>query len=450
MGFAKGFYWGAASAAYQIEGAPLADGKGISVWDAFCERNGTTFEGQSGTTACDFYHKYAEDISLFKQIGLTSYRLSISWPRVIPEGTGTVNSKGLDFYDRVIDELLRNGIEPFVTLFHWDYPYALLQKGGWLNPDSSDWFAAYAEAVVRRLGDRVKYFMTFNEQAAFINVGHKLGLHAPGLKYDRKELHTVVRNVLLSHGKASGTIRSEGRDDRQVGFAPTGLFTIPYSTSPEDIEAARGKMFDLDRDDFYINSWWYDPVFFGTLGENGEGLSLETTLGLSAEEIGIIHDPPDFIGTNVYFGGYYRSGAAGRPESVPYPEGMPRSALYWQMTPEVLYWAPKFLYERYGKPILISENGMSSTDWVHLDGRVHDEARIDFLRRYLIELRRAADEGVPILGYQHWSATDNFEWAEGFKERFGLIHVDYATQVRTIKESGHYYSKIIASNGQSL
>jgi beta-glucosidase len=450
MSFSKEFIWGAATAAYQIEGAALEDGKGLSVWDMCCKRPGFVKDGDTGNVACDHYHRYKEDIQLMKELGLKAYRLSISWPRVLPNGTGKVNEKGLAFYDNLIDELLKNGITPYVTLFHWDYPYELYKKGGWLNADSSDWFGEYTKVIMNKLSDRVKYWITENEPQCYINLGHSNGIHAPGLKLDFPDVLLAAHNSLLAHGKSVQAIRAFSKQPCEIGYAPVGGVCIPNTNSPEDIEAARRSMFELSQPNIWTNSWWMDPVFLGKYPESGLKVFEKYLPDINENDMKTIHQPIDFFGVNIYQGTRIAMGKDGKPETVTKSVGYEQTAMKWPVTPEALYWGPRFFYERYGKPIVITENGLSNTDWVALDGKVHDPQRIDFLHRYIREFKRAAKDGIDAKGYFAWSLMDNFEWGEGYNERFGLIHVDYATQKRTIKDSGYWYKSVIESNGDIL
>ncbi len=453
MGFPEGFVWGAAAASYQIEGAWNEDGKGMSVWDMMCRRPGAIWEGQSGDVACDHYHRYREDVALMKEIGLGAYRLSISWPRVIPEGAGAVNEKGLDFYDRLIDELRAAGITPYVTLFHWDYPYELYCRGGWLSPDSPRWFADYVGVVVDRLSDRVQDWMTFNEMQCFMGLGHFGGEHAPGDKFALAPFLRAVHNALLAHGRGVQTIRARARTECRVGLVPAGFVKMPATDDPADVEAARRAMFSMpDRGplSYWNNTWWMDPPLEGAYPEEGLRLYGADAPAVRDGDMETICQPLDFLGVNTYRGEYVRAGDDGEPQEVPYRLGWPVTTFHWPVMPESLYWGPKFYHERYGLPLLLTENGMACTDWVSLDGKVHDMQRIDFLHRYLLQLERAIQDGVDVRGYFYWSILDNFEWAEGFKQRFGLVHVDYPTQKRTLKDSAHWYKDVIATNGEVL
>ena len=450
MSFSKDFVWGAAASSYQIEGAAREDGKGLSVWDVFCQKEGAIWGGQSGDVACDHYHKYKEDVALMKQIGLRAYRLSISWPRVMPEGTGAVNSKGLDFYDKLIDELLAAGIAPYVTLFHWDYPNELYGRGGWLNQDSSDWFAEYTGVVVEKLGDRVKHWMTLNEPQCFIGLGHQNGIHAPGDELTIAEVLAAGHNALLAHGKAVQMIRAHSKVECKIGFAPVGLVNTPATDSREDVEAARQATFSITGKNCWNNTWWTDPAFFGQYPEDGLELFGSDVPAMRDSDMKTICQPLDFFGVNIYLGMPSRAGKEGKAEGVPLPLGYAMTSMRWPVTPEALYWGPRFFWERYKLPIFITENGMSNIDWVSLDGKVHDPQRIDFLKRYLLELQKASEDGVDIGGYFQWSILDNFEWARGYKERFGLVYVDYPTQKRVLKDSAYWYKDVIASNGATL
>lgn len=452
MSFPKDFVWGAAAASYQIEGSTQGvDGCGESVWDLCCKKTGFVKGGDTGFTACDHYNRYREDVSLMKDIGLQAYRMSVMWPRVMPEGTGRVNEKGLAFYDRVVDELLAVGIAPWVTLFHWDYPAALLHRGGWLNADAPKWFEDYAQVVVDRLSDRVTHWFTLNEPACFIGHGHRLGIHAPGLQLPDGQVMRAWHHALLAHGRAVRVIRTRSKLPKpMIGSAPCFNTYYPQTTRPEDIEAARRLMFESRGRDIFHAPLSLDPPLKGRYPEDvlknwGDDAPVvrEGDLELIAQDI-------DFVGINIYGSGMARAGKSGEPEVVPYGNDYPHTFFNWPVTPEGIRWAAKFLHERYGKPVVITENGLANMDWVSVDGKVHDPQRIDFMTRTLRALKTSVDEGVPVLGYFHWSIMDNFEWAEGYRMRFGLIHVDYATQKRTIKDAGYWYRDLIRSNGSTL
>ena len=451
-GFPVNFIWGAAAAAYQIEGAADVDGKGKSVWDMFCEKPGAIFEGHSGRVAIDHYHRFAEDVSLMKLLGIHAYRLSLSWPRLMPEGRGSVNEKGLEFYDRLIDGLLEAGVAPWITLFHWDYPLELFRRGGWLNPDSPSWFAEYATVVAERFSDRVSHFFTQNEPQVYIGFGHLEGQHAPGLKLTLGQMLQAGHHSLMAHGMAVQALRASAKQPLQIGYAPVGMPKLPLTDGAEDLELARRATFTITESNSWNNSWWMDPVYLGNYPEQGLEFYGKDAPRFSDAEMAIIRQPLDFFAVNIYQGSQVRPSAENRFgfETVPGAAGRPSTAFNWPVTPDCLYYGPKFFFERYSLPIVITENGLSSRDWVALDGRVHDGARIDFTRRYLLAYERAVAEGIPALGYFHWSILDNFEWAAGYRERFGLVHVDYQTLERTPKDSFYWYQQVVASNGAVL
>ena len=447
-GFCKDFLWGAASAAHQIEGAYLEDGKGMGIWDTFEQETGYIIRNENGNVACDHYHRYREDVAIMKELGLKSYRFSVSWPRVMPEGYGTVNEKGLQFYIDLVNELTEAGIEPMVTLFHWNLPTAIYELGGWENPQVVDWFEQYTDVVTTALGKKVKYWMTFNEPQLFIGAGLNAGVFAPFEKKSTEALMRISKNVYLAHGKAVRIIRKNCQNSI-VGMAPTGEIVIPRDMNAESIERARKLSFSMKKESFTSSiTWWSDPVFFGKIPEDAQAIFGECLPVLTEEEWEIVTEPLDFYGFNIYQG---LEDLDSTEEYGPYAySGSPKTSMDWNVTPEVLYWSCRFLYERYGKPIMITENGMSSFDWVSLDGKVHDPNRIDFLHRYLRSIKDAVSEGIPVLGYQYWSIMDNFEWINGYDKRFGLVYVDYRTQKRTIKDSACWYRDVIATNGEIL
>ena len=447
-GFCKDFLWGAASAAHQIEGAYLEDGKGMGIWDTFEQETGYIIRNENGNVACDHYHRYREDVAIMKELGLKSYRFSVSWPRVMPEGYGTVNEKGLQFYIDLVNELTEAGIEPMVTLFHWNLPTAIYELGGWENPQVVDWFEQYTDVVTTALGKKVKYWMTFNEPQLFIGAGLNAGVFAPFEKKSTEALMRISKNVYLAHGKAVRIIRKNCQNSI-VGMAPTGEIVIPRDMNAESIERARKLSFSMKKESFTSSiTWWSDPIFFGKIPEDAQAIFGECLPVLTEEEWEIVTEPLDFYGFNIYQG---LEDLDSTEEYSPYAyPGSPKTSMDWNVTPEVLYWSCRFLYERYGKPIMITENGMSSFDWVSLDGKVHDPNRIDFLHRYLRSIKDAVSEGIPVLGYQYWSIMDNFEWINGYDKRFGLVYVDYRTQKRTIKDSACWYRDVIATNGEIL
>lgn len=426
MGFPKDFIWGAASASYQIEGAVSEDGRGESIWDVFSHIPGKVKWGDTGDTAADAYHRWRDDIAIMKEMGLQAYRFSIAWPRVDPKGDGHWNQAGLHYYSELVDGLLEEGIQPWVTLFHWDLPQALQRQGGWQNPETARRFEAYAEKMAELFRGRVRRWFTFNEPQCFIGMGYGTGEHAPGLKLDDDSLSACWETFCQAHSLGQKALhRADG--ENLVGVASTGAVCYPASQAPEDVEAARQGTFALP------------------LGPR----TFSHTLALDPLCLGEGYEKPDFIGLNLYQGAPVRAGKNG-PETLPFPAGFPRTALGWPITPEALEWGPRFLAERYGLPLVVSENGLACTDRVFLDGAVHDPLRIDFLTRYLRALERAIDQGTDVRGYFQWSLTDNFEWAEGYDPRFGLAYVDYATGDRMLKDSGRWYREVIRSNGADL
>lgn len=451
MGFRKDFVWGAATASYQIEGASYEDGKGESIWDVFCQQEGKIVDNSNGDIACDHYHRYKEDVKLMKGMGANAYRFSLSWARILPNGIGEVNQKGIDFYNNLIDELLANGIEPYITLFHWDYPAALEEQGAWANLKSPEWFEYYTEVVARAFGDRVKNFITFNEPQCIIHAGYSAGAFAPGKVLPDDITVKMAHNILISHGLAVKALRREVPNCK-VGYAPCCEPAIPFTDSEEDITAAKEVLFGTGVfSNFWALScaWWSDPVILGKYPE-----VLLKKIGKYLPEnyekdMDTICQPLDFYGQNIYKGFWYKKGQNG-PEQVPFPIGYPHTAIGWPLTPECLYWAAKFLYERYKLPFVITENGISCRDSISLDGEIHDAARIDYLHKYLRQLKKARDEGVDVKGYFVWSLMDNFEWASGYQERFGMIYVDYQTLERTPKDSYYWYKNTIETNGELL
>lgn len=448
MGFPKDFMWGAASAAYQIEGAYREDGKGPGIWDVAVGKPGLIPFGETGNVACDHYHRFREDVAMMKEMGLKYYRFSISWPRVMPNGVGEINQKGFEFYTNLIDELIAKGIEPMVTLFHWNFPYALQKKGGWFNDASPDWFAEYTKQVVDRLSDRVKYWITINEPQVFLGSGYGRGNFPPFITGSLTEQFLLVHHVLLAHAKAVQIIRNHAKVTPIIGMAPTGPCFVPEDDSEEALERARQESFDFDKDfALFSNSLYADPVFLGDYPDRAYEIFEEATNIIKPAELSLISQPLDFYGANIYY-------SLAKPVEAGYPancyQGNPKTPMGWPIVPEVMYYAPKFLYERYKKPILITENGIAGFDFVHMDGKVHDPYRIDYTRRYLLQLKKAAEEGVEVAGYMHWSVMDNFEWLQGYDKRFGLAYVDYQTGRRILKDSAYWYKEVIERNGENL
>jgi beta-glucosidase len=441
--FPPGFLWGTATSAYQIEGAWQDDGKGESIWDRFVRTPGTIQNNDTGDIALDHYHRYQDDVRLMKALGVRTYRFSIAWPRVFPQGTGAPNPKGLDFYQRLADALLEAGVEPFATLYHWDLPQALQDKlGGWQSRDTAKAFADYAGHVGEKLSDRVRHFFTFNEFSAVVEMGYGSGQFAPGLKLEPAALNQVRHNAVLGHGLAAQALRAHARPSTKIGLAENMVAAVPVIETPDNIAAAERATRDL-------NAAYLTVILEGRYGE-----ARLATAGADAPKYNdadwqAIASPLDFIGVNVYSPRYVRAVAAPPGYAiVPFDKTHPRMASAWQFIgPEALYWAPRHLHRIWKvKEIYISENGCGSLDTPAADGFVYDSDRIMFLRNYLSMLQRATAEGAPVRGYFHWSLFDNFEWTDGYATRFGLLHVDYATQTRTPKLSAEYFAQVIRRN----
>ncbi len=438
--FPNGFVWGAATASYQIEGAANEDGRGESIWDRFSHTPGNVLNGDTGDVADDHYHRWPQDVALMQSLGLKAYRFSIAWPRVIPDGIGAVNAAGLDFYDRLVDGLLAAGIEPFVTLYHWDLPQALQDRGGWPNRDSVAWFADYVAVVSRRLSDRVRYWITHNEPWVVAFVGHLMGVHAPGMR-DPKAALQAAHHLLLSHGQAVSILRRNG-NGAQVGITLNLSWVDPASDRPADIEAAR-------RQDGYVNRMFLDPVFKGSYPSDFMELCGDLAPRIEEGDLQQISAPIDFLGVN-----YYSRSVVADDPNIPILRAravLPPEAEYtemgWEVYPEGLYRLLRRLQEDYAPGALyITENGAAFADRVE-DGRVHDERRVAYLREHFAAAWRAIQEGVPLRGYFVWSLLDNFEWAYGYSKRFGIVYVDYATQERILKDSALFYRDVIAANG---
>lgn len=454
MSFDRDFIWGAASASYQVEGAAFEDGKGLNIWDVFTREEGRIFEGHNGDTACDEYHRIKEDVALMKKMGIRAYRFSINWARIMPEGTGRVEERGLAYYDRLIDELLANEIEPYMTLYHWDLPYELHKQGGWLNPEAPEWFYEYAKVIAEHFSDRVANFFTINEPQCIVGLGYLTGEHAPGLKVGSYDYFAAWHHLLKAHGRGVQALRKFSCRLVRIGMAPCGAVYMPETDSPEDIEAARKATFTMPEKTLDASAWdvamCCDPVFLGKYPQDVLDAFGQYFPKGYEKDMELISQPLDFYGQNIYNAVTVRAGENGEPVRVKRYEGFPNTALGWPVTPECLYWTPKFLSERYRKPVIITENGMAAHDWISTDGEVHDWNRVDFMKRYLRELKRTAEDGTPVMGYFAWSLMDNFEWTLGYSGRFGMVYTDYRNQERIIKDSGKFYCKVIESNGEIL
>ena len=447
----KDFAWGVATAAFQIEGAKNGKDKGLDVWEVFTHEPDRIYNRDNADVACDHYNRYKEDIALMRKLGINSYRFSISWSRIFPDGVGRASEDGVRFYSDLIDELLRNGIEPYVTLFHWDYPYALYRRGGWLNDESVSWFAEYARKVVELYSDRVKYFITMNEPQCFIGQGYLEAIHAPGVKLPYRDVFQMAHNVMKAHGAAVIAMREAAKGDIKIGYAPTCSANYPKTDSPEDIEAARRSFFacpDLDEYVMWSVAWWSDPVMLGKYPEDGLEKYKDYLPEITEEDMKLMHQPLDFYAQNIYNGREIRAGKSGEPEVVERGADFPKTAIGWPITPKCLYWGPKFLTDRYGLPFYISENGMGGVDALTEDRKIHDNDRIEFLDAYLGELLRAKEDGVDVRGYFLWTLMDNFEWARGYEPRFGIVYTDYETGERIPKDSAFWYRDFIKNHSK--
>lgn len=444
MMFPKDFLWGVACASYQCEGGWNEDGKGRNIWDDFTHTPGKILDGQTGDRACDSYHRWAEDVALMKRFGIQAYRFSISWARILPDGDGAVNEKGLEYYDKLVNALIASGIQPLITLYHWDLPSALQEKGGWLNPDIVAAFGRYAQVIARHFAGRVNTYMTLNEPQCVTALGYVSGVHAPGWKLGEREALQCYRNLCLAHSEASRRIRCELGETARIGVAVCGRFCYPRVDTPAGREAAYRATFDPN-DWLFSTNIFLDPLFFRRFPEGAPRVVEEFAAQVPKEDWERM-EAPDFVGINVYQGDPVEEDGS----YSPIPAGFPLTATKWKVTPEVLHFAPMNIYRRYGKPVMITENGLSCNDRIYLDGAVHDADRVDFLARYLRELSRAVEEGVPLLGYLQWSFLDNFEWGSGYTERFGMVYVDYDTCRRVPKDSAQWYAQVIASNGEIL
>jgi beta-glucosidase len=443
--FPADFLWGAATSAYQVEGSPLADGAGPSTWHRFSHTPGRVTGGHTGDVACDHYHRFSEDIALMRDLNLRAYRFSVSWSRVLPQGRGRTNAAGLSFYDRLVDELLANGIEPFVTLYHWDLPAALDDLGGWLNPAIADWFADYADVVFRALDDRVRKWATLNEPWVVTDGGYLTGVLAPG-HANLFEAPIATHQLLRAHGNAVQRYRATGR--HEIGLVVNIEPKYAASDAPGDRDATA-------RADAYMNRQYLDPVFLGRYPEELQQVFGEAWPQWPAEDFDLIRTPIDFLGINYYT----RSVTADDPTNLPVrarPVKQP-GARYtdtgWEVYPPGLADTIDTIRARYGdRPLYITENGVALREPEHLPNGapLDDVDRVEYLRTHLAALAEAMGRGADVRGYFAWSLLDNFEWAHGFHKRFGLVHVDYTTLRRTPKRSARYYARVIASGGREL
>lgn len=440
--FPSDFKWGVATASYQIEGAAFEDGRGMSIWDTFCRTPGKVYQGHTGDVACDHYHRYESDIQLMKELGVDMYRFSIAWPRILPDGTGAVNEAGLDFYERLVDGLLANGIQPWATLYHWDLPQALQDTGGWTSRVVVDAFVNYTEIVSKRLGDRVKHWMTHNEPWCASFLSYYIGEHAPGHQ-NLQEAAAASHHLLLSHGRAVPVLRANS-PGAQVGIVLNPSWNDPATESEADQEAAW-------RVSGYQNRWFMDPLYKAQYPVD----MLDLLGGLPALQAGDeaeIAAPLDFLGINYYTRGVIANapGLAPLYATPIHPEG-DYTAMNWEIHPQSLYNLLKWINDTYAVgDLYITENGAAFDDQLTEDGQVHDENRLNYLKVHFASMRQAMADGVLLKGYFLWSMMDNFEWAHGYNKRFGIIYVDFETQERFLKDSAKWYATVTRSNSFTL
>ena len=443
--FPENFLWGAATSAYQIEGSPLADGAGPSIWHRFVRTPGRIHHGDTGDVACDHYRRMDEDVALMKRLGLKAYRFSIAWGRVLPEGRGRVNEPGLAFYERLVDTLLAHGIEPLATLYHWDLPAALDDRGGWLNPDIADWFADYASVLYKRLDDRVTKWTTLNEPWVVADGGYLQGVLAPGHR-SGYEAPIASHQLLRAHGKAVQAYRALGK--HEVGLVVNLAPKQAATDKPQDVAAAR-------RADAYMNRQYLDPVFLGRYPDEMGEIFGDAWPEWPDDDFKLISQKIDYVGVNYYMRDMVRHDESAWPvKTVVVPQaGSTYTETGWEVHPpgltEILCWVKA----RYGDmPLYVTENGAAFYDppSAGSDGQVHDPLRLDYLRSHLRAIHAAIGQGVDVRGYCAWSLLDNLEWALGYSKRFGLVHVNFETQQRTLKDSAHFYARVIASRGAAL
>jgi len=438
--FPKGFLWGAATSAYQVEGSPVADGAGPSIWHRYAHQPGHIRNGDTGDVACDHYHRYEEDIALMRELGMGAYRFSLSWSRVLPDGRGRVSPAGLAFYQRLVDRLLEARIQPLITLYHWDLPAALDDLGGWVNRDVASWFADYAEVVFRALGDRVPMWATLNEPWVVTDAGYLHGLHAPGHK-SRKETPLASHNLLRAHGAAVERYRGLARG--RIGIVVNLEPKEPATDSPADVAAAR-------RSDAYMNRQYLDPLYFGRYPDEMAEIYGADWPAFSESDFALIRQPTDFLGINYYKRGVMKYDPAGIPEqaALTRPPGGVYSKNGWESHPASLTRILRWVKDRYdAAPLYVTENGFAFDDPDEAPpAGVDDPVRVEYYRGHLAAAREAIAAGVDLRGYFAWSLLDNFEWGEGYSLRFGLVHVNFKTQKRTPKTSFRFYRDVIRAN----
>ncbi len=439
--FPASFRWGVAAAAPQIEGAATTDGKGESIWDRFAAQPGRVIRGDTPAVACDHYRRFEKDFALMRELGIRNYRFSFAWPRIYPDGGATLNPRGLAFYHRLVDAMLRHDIAPFATFYHWDLPQALEDAGGWRVRATAEAFARYADTLVREFGDRVKHWITLNEIPTFIGHGYRSGIHAPGATESARVVNQAFHHTLLAHGHAVRAVREHGGRAARVGLTQDMGGAIPVIETDAHIAAAQAEL--AERNEHILG-----PIFHGRYPASYLRRAGPDRPVWARGDLELISQPSDFLGLNIYTGYFVRALARTRREVLDYPEGHPRAALSWLiLAPQAIYWAIRHCHELYGpKAIYITENGAGYDEPSTVSGEFADIHRRDYVRNYLLNVHRAVAEGYPCRGYFLWSFMDNFEWAEGYSKRFGIVHVDYATQKRTPKLSARWYAEVIRQN----
>ena len=440
ISFPKGFKFGVATATVQVDGAAFEGGKGLTNWDLYPKIEGRTYQGQDASVACDHYHRYKEDVGYIKDLGVDIYRLSFSWARILPNGTGKVNEEGLRWYDALFNELRKNNIEICATIFHWDYPYELTKKGGWLNPDSPKWFLEYVKVIVDRYKDAIKIWIPINEPPNVVDVG---GCSLEN-NYNLKEKLQIIHNILLAHGLAAKYLKEQ---NQLVATCFCSSLYAPYDeNSKDDIEAARKCLFSHQKGNYWNISIWADPIILGKYpDEYFELYSEEERPHITEEDMKIISSPIDYYGHNLYTGSPVKKDGDGY-KIMNHPVGNALTCLEWEVFPKIMYWAPKFLYERYKLPFFVFENGMASIDILSWDKKVHDGPRIEYLKQYLYWYSKAIEDGVDARGYVLWALMDNYEWFKGYSKRFGIMYIDYVTLERIKKDSFYWYKDLIEEN----
>ena len=440
--FPPGFTWGVAAAAPQIEGAAFTDGKSASVWDTFSRKPGAVLNGDTLDVACDHYNRFDQDFALMKRLGIRNYRLSLAWPRILPDGDGAVNQKGVDFYHRLFDCMQKHGITPWVTMFHWDLPQALEDRGGWRVRGTADAFARYADTIVRAYGDRVKNWITLNEIFCFTRLGYGTGQKAPGARESEQVVNQTYHHALLAHGAGMRAVREHGGKGARAGLTDNVIVTVPVDLQPANVAAARRAFAEE-------NVRVLEPLFTGRCGATYKRVTGADAAKVAPGDLKLITEPMDFFGLNIYTGFFVRAGKRGRPEALEFPAGYPATDCKWlYLMPQVMYWGPKFVTELYAKrlPLYITENGAGYNEVPPVNGEVLDLHRLECVRNNLTQLRAGLKDGVPVKGYFLWSMMDNYEWEDGYQRRFGIVYNDFATQRRTPKLSAQWYSRVIKGN----